>query len=161
MNRLEAVRGIVDGILQSIPDLEARRCAFVHLYGVSMTAVMLADSRGLDSDLAAVSGMLHDLATYESGDPTDHGPRSAERAVQILRQAGGFSDAEMTVVQSCIAHHSDKASVHGAFEELLKDADVLQHYLYDPLQDAQPTHRDRRRRLVRTGMSRSSPESPS
>ena len=52
------------------------------------------------------------------------------------------------MIQSGIAHHSDKAGVHGPFEELMKDADVLQHYLYDPQLEAHPRHEERRNRLV-------------
>jgi hypothetical protein len=149
MNRLEAVRRIVDEILRSVPDPEDRRCAFVHLYGVSLTATLLALQRGLDAEHAGVAGMLHDLSTYESGDPTDHGPRSARQAGQILRELGGFSDAEIEVIQSGISHHSDKAAIHGPFEELMKDADVLQHTLYNPCFDPDPRHRERRERLMR------------
>jgi len=153
MNRLERLRQHVDGVLNGVADAESRRCAFVHLYGVSLTAAFLAESRGLDAELAAAAGMLHDLASYESSDPVDHAPRSAERAAGILRAVGGFSEAEITMVQSGIAHHSDKAHVHGAFEELLKDADVLQHHLYNPQMDTHPADRDRQRRLTSSAPS--------
>lgn len=161
MNRLEHVRRIVDGILRAVADAEDRRCGFVHLYGVSLTAALLADSRGIDAELAAVAGMLHDLVTYESGDPTDHGPRSAERAVHVLREAGGFTEAEIATIRSGIAHHSDKACVHGAFEELMKDADVLQHFLYHPGEETALRHRERRNRLLRTDLREPPLRSPS
>ena len=148
MNRLERLRRIVDKILVSIPDSNERRCAFVHLYGVSLTATLLAVQRNLDAELAGVAGMLHDLVSYESGNSTDHARRSAERATEILRATGEFSEAEITMVQSAVAHHSDKAGVHGALEELMKDADVLQHALYNPQLDPHPRHRNRRDRLL-------------
>jgi len=147
MNRLERVRRIVDRVLRSVLDPEERRCGFVHLYGVSLTATLLAVQRNLDPELAGVAGMLHDLVTYESGDPTDHGPRSAVRAGEILREAGDFSEEEISAIQSAIAHHSDKADEHGSLEELMKDADVLQHALYNPQLEPHPHHRDRRTRL--------------
>ena len=156
MDRLERVRQIVDGILSNVPDPEEKRCGFVHLYGVSLTATLLACQRGLDGELAGVAGMLHDMVSYESGDPADHAPRSAERAGEILRETGQFTEAEITIIQSGIAHHSDKASVHGAFEELLKDADVLQHHLYNPQLEAHPKDRQRLSRLIRAGCRRSS-----
>jgi len=148
MNRLERVRQIVDGILGKVSDPEERRCGFVHLYGVSLTATYLAHLRGLDKELAGVAGMLHDLVSFESGDPADHGPRGAERAGQILRETGDFTEAEIAMIQSGIVHHSDKAGVHGAFEELVKDADVLQHYLYNPQLEPPPRHGERRRLLM-------------
>ena len=147
MKRLEQVRRAVDEALQRVSNPEDRRCGFVHLYGVSLLATLLARARGLDEELAGVAGMLHDLVSYETGDPTDHGPRSAQRAGEILRNVGGFDEEEIVRIQSAISHHSDKASVHGRFEELLKDADVLQHDLYNPTLDPQPRHAERRARL--------------
>ncbi len=148
MNRLERVRQNVDGILRAAPDPEDRRCGFVHLYGVSLTATLLARARELDAELAGVAGMLHDLVNYESSDPTGHAERSAERAGELLRTTGDFSEAEITQIQSGIAYHSDKTGLHGAFEELMKDADVLQHALYNLQLEPDPRHRERRERLL-------------
>lgn len=39
----------------------------------------------------------------------------------------------MKQICSAIRNHSSKATTHSAFDEVLKDADVLQHYLYNPL----------------------------
>jgi len=149
MNRLDQVREAVDGVLHGLSDLEGKRCGFIHLYGVSLTATMLAAQRGFDQELASIAGMLHDLTSYETGDPTDHAPRSARRAAEILRSLGFFTKAEVEAIASAIRHHSDKASVHGPFEELLKDADVLQHHLYDPECPPHPTHAERSARLAR------------
>ena len=143
MNRLERVREEVDAILHRVVDEEDRRCGFVHLYGVSLTATHLALQRGIDAELAAVAGMMHDLATYETGDLEDHAPRSAVRAVEILRSIGAFTETEIEAVRSAIAHHSEKGSVEGPFEELLKDADVLQHLLCNPELEPPPRHEAR------------------
>jgi uncharacterized protein len=132
MNRLERVREQVDGSLHRVEDLEESRCGFVHLYGVSAVAAFLAIRRGLNAECAAAAGMLHDLVSYETGDSRDHGTRSALRAFGILRELGTFSDSEIQIICSAIAQHSDKATVDGPFDELLKDADVLQHFLYNP-----------------------------
>lgn len=35
MNRIEKVRELVDEIIMKIPDNEEKRCAYLHLYGVS------------------------------------------------------------------------------------------------------------------------------
>lgn len=147
MNRLELIREVVDPILLGLQDPDAKRCGFVHLYGVSQSAAFLALQRGLDTELAAIAGMLHDLATYESGDSVNHGPRSAERAGSILRKLDAFTPAEIQAIQDAITHHSDKADNHSPLAELLKDADVLQHFLYNPGLDAFPTHVGRREML--------------
>ncbi len=129
---MESLRGIIGEILDGTENLEDRRSGFVHLYGVSAAAALLALRRGQDAELAAVAGMLHDLATYETGMSDDHATRGARRAREVLRSLEAFTDVEIEAVRSAVAHHSDKAAVHDAFSELLKDADVLQHFLSAP-----------------------------
>jgi uncharacterized protein len=147
MNRLESLREFIDRQLLSLSSDEDKRCGFVHLYGVSATAALLARLRGLDEELACTAGMLHDLASYESGDPKDHAVRSADRARKILTELGTFTNEEIQCIVSAISHHSDKGTVHGPYDELLKDADVLQHDLYNPALAAHPRHVSRRTHL--------------
>jgi len=132
-DRLETVRRRIDGLLHRLADPWARRCAFVHMYGVSATAVLLAARRGLDRELAAVAGMLHDLSSYTTGDPQDHAADSSRLAQELLDEIGGFSAREIALICTAIARHSTKEAVHTPFDELLKDADILQHELYKAL----------------------------
>jgi uncharacterized protein len=132
MDRLERVRQTVDDILRQQPELEERRCGFVHLYGVSATCVLLAMARGLDPQLSAIAGMLHDISTYKTGDSTDHARLSAREAERILTELGCFTQGEIAAVCEAISRHSAKDEVDGEMAELLKDADVFQHYLYNP-----------------------------
>ena len=53
-----------------------------------------------------------------------------------MRESGCFTAEEMAAVCTAIAQHSAKGEIHGDMAELLKDADVLQHYLYNPAQAA-------------------------
>ena len=142
MNRVESVRQVIDEILRRQPDVEERRCGFVHLYGVAQACAMLALWRGLDPELCTIAGMLHDIWSYKSGDPTDHAKLGSVEAQRIMSELGCFSEAETATVGAAIAHHSDKDEVHSDFDELLKDADVLQHHLYntsfEPLQHMKP-----------------------
>ncbi len=147
MDRLERVRREVDLILLHLTSDEERRCGFVHLYGVSLTATWLAERRGLDVELAAVAGMLHDLATYAAGDSADHARRSSQLASQLLEQSGLFSEEEIRTIARAIARHSDKAAIDEPMAELLKDADVAHHWLYNPSLPPQASHADRRGRL--------------
>ncbi len=132
MNRLDQVRKIVDRIVLEQPDEETMRCGFVHLYGVSAACVLLAKKRGMDVELAAVVGMLHDIWSYKTGDPTDHARLSAIEAERILREIGSFTDEEIALITDAIARHSAKDQVDGPMAELLKHADVLQHHLCNP-----------------------------
>ena len=132
MNRLEQVRQRVDHILRNQPDLEERRAGFVHLYGVSQTCALLALKRGLDVQLCAVAGMLHDSATYVTGDPTDHDRLGALEAERLLGELGSFTEREIAIICQAISRHRAKGRVDDPFDELLKDADVLAHTLYNP-----------------------------
>jgi HD superfamily phosphodiesterase len=131
LDRTEQVRQVVDEVLRAQPDDEERRCGFVHLYGVALSCALLARVRGLDPELATVAGMLHDLWTYKTGDPTDHGRRGAPLARQVLSALDCFAADEIDAVCTAVARHREKGDVHGPYDELLKDADVLQHHLYN------------------------------
>jgi len=132
MDRLEQIRQTVDQILLSQPDPETRRAGFVHLYGVSATCTLLALHRGLDPELAAVAGMLHDIWTYQTGDSTDHAAHGARQAGHLLAESGAFTPAEIEGICQAISVHSDKAHRGAPLSETLTDADVLQQYLYNP-----------------------------
>ena len=149
MDRLEKVRQVVDEIIRQQPDIEESRCGFVHLYGVASTCALLALKRGLDPQICAVAGMLHDIASYKTGDQTNHAQRGALEAEEILRRVGEFSQKEIAEVCLAISKHSAKAEKDGELAELLKDADVLQHYLYNPVLPQEPD-RPWRQRLNRT-----------
>lgn len=132
MNRLEEIRKVIDPILLNMTDTVERRCAYIHLYGVSKLAAMLAFKRELDPEIAAVSGMLHDLYAYRTGETDQHDHKGAEEdAKSILHDIGIFNNDEQALITSAVYHHSDKDQIHQPYDELLKDADVLQHYLYN------------------------------
>lgn len=142
MHRLEKLRQIIDEIVRHNPDPDERRAGFIHLYGVSATCVILGLKRGLDPELCAVAGMLHDIWNYKVGDSPEHGQLGAAEAEKILQALESFSESEIEAVCTAVARHSDKASNDGDMDELLKDADVLQHYLYNPalfMQTARPS----------------------
>ena len=148
MNRLEEVRAIVDRVLLDMTDDVERRCAYVHLYGVSEFAAVLAIRRGIDRELAAVSGMLHDIYVYRTGIGALHDQNAAEEIRPIIRDMGVFDEDEQATIVSAVFHHSDKVHVHGPYDELLKDADVLQHYLYNPSFPVEPKRAARLRAIL-------------
>ena len=65
-------------------------------------------------------------------DSFDHAHKGSEMAKEILEQSGLFSEQERDRICTAIYNQSDKDTVHDPLSELLKDADVLQHYLYNP-----------------------------
>lgn len=132
MNRLEQLGQHIDNIIRQNPDQEESRCGFVHLYGVSGICTLLALKRGLDPELCSVTGMLHDIWNYKISDCPEHGQLGAIEAEKILKELRSFSQAEIEMICEAIARHSNKQAIDSDMAELLKDADVFQHYLYNP-----------------------------
>ena len=85
-------------------------------------------------ELAVIAGLLHDLHTYRTGNPTDHAHQGAALARELLSPTGLFTPEEVEKISAAIYAHSDKAARHDPFTEVLVDADVLQHYLFTPTQ---------------------------
>lgn len=131
-DRIEKIRSIVSSYLEDIQHPFFRAEGYVHMFGAAQAAVFLAMKRGEDAELAACAGYLHDIATYITGDSTDHAERGAVMAGHILHRTGLFSGKEIDKITRAIRCHSDKKDADGPLEEILKDADVLQHCLYDP-----------------------------
>ncbi len=95
---------------------------------------MLATLRKLDVELCCIAAMLHDIALYA---PELSASGSCTAQCGICEAAAGedevFSEEEIRILTHVISVHSDKMNRHdGPISELLKDADVLQHYLYNP-----------------------------
>ena len=130
MSRLKELQTFVDGELNKMPE-EKRVSAAAHLYGVSLSATILAKKRGLDAELAAMAGMLHDLHAYKSGSYDDHAHLGAELAKEVLEKLALTSPAENEIIRSAIYHHDDKLLEDSPMDELLKDADVIDHCFKD------------------------------
>jgi HD superfamily phosphodiesterase len=103
-----------------------------HLYGVARFAALLAKRRNLNAELATTCGMLHDIYQITAGTIENHAVMGAIEAEDILRILKLHSDEEIEIITAAISRHSDKLNVHGQYDELLKDADILDHCLSDP-----------------------------
>ncbi len=143
MNRIEQVRAFVDDIILKMEDNEERRCAYVHLYGVSLACALLSLKRKENAELAVIAGMLHDIYSYYNMDSKDHAHKGAEMVRGILNSLDIFTEEEKNLICAAIWNHSDKSSVHGVLDEILKDADVMQHILYNPLRDVKQHEQQR------------------
>ncbi len=132
MNRVEIIRNYVDNLIVKMEDVSERREAYLHLYGVSQFCAMLAIKRGEDVELSMISGMLHDISAYITGDRDNHARKSSVTAREILKSIKLFADNEVDLICGAIYYHSEKSTIHSDFNEILKDADALQHYMYNP-----------------------------
>jgi uncharacterized protein len=131
MGRLKNLRAFIANELRNMEDMDKRDSALLHLNGVSLAATLLAEKRGLDSELAAMAGLLHDMAAYRSGSYDDHAHRGADYAGDVLRAMGETTEDEIDQICSMIYHHDDKQVIDSPLDEVLKDADVIHHCFND------------------------------
>ncbi|SFM30275.1 CHAP domain-containing protein [Paenibacillus sp. 1_12] len=126
--RLESIKVLVHEMLLSIECMVNRQEATVHLYGVSIFASMLAMKRGQNPELATITGLLRDYYVFKTGINEFPGPNSAEAVRTIIRDTGMFTEEEQITVLRSIFYQNDSSRNHDPYEEILKDANVLQLY---------------------------------
>ena len=131
MGRLKELRKYINSELEKMENTDDIISATNHLYGVSLAATILAQKRGLDPEIAAMAGMLHDMHAYKTGSYDDHAHKGADLAREILSELNLTSDEETDAICSAIYHHDDKYAIDAPMDELLKDADVIHHTLND------------------------------
>ena len=98
MGRLKELRKYVNKELNQLEDVDKRNSAIVHLYGVSLAATILAEKRGLNSELLSMAAMLHDLYAYKSGSYDDHAHKGAELARTILEELHFTNEEETDII---------------------------------------------------------------
>lgn len=147
MNRIEILRKYLDEIILNMADVKERRCAYVHLYGVAQFCTLIALKRGENAELATMAGMLHDIYSYAKMDTKDHAHKGAALAREILTLLQITNDNETKMICEAIYNHSEKEAVHSDFSEVLKDADVFQHCLYNPMFEIKAHEKDRYEKL--------------
>ena len=138
LTRIDLVRKQLDEMLKQCEDKETSRNGYVHLYGVGQACALIALHRGHDrkyAELAEIAGMLHDYSTYKDGIREHHAEKSSVEAEQILQSLNQFTSEEIAMVCQAIRRHSDKEQVHTEFDEILKDADDMQHWLRNPAEE--------------------------
>ena len=92
---------------------------------------MIAKKRGMDPEISSMAAMLHDLHAYKTGSYDDHAHKGADLAREILGELKLTDEAETDVICSAIYHHDDKLVTDDPMDEILKDADVIDHCLKD------------------------------
>ena len=129
--RLEETQQYINHLLASVPFPNTHLMDKEHSFGVASCCVLLALKRGLNPELAAISGLLHDIYRYKTGISAHHSHNGAEMArVALKRAENPYTEDEKQIILSAIFHHGDKRDIHGAYDEVLKDADTLSPVLY-------------------------------
>ena len=147
MSRIKELQKEVYQILDKMDDSEKRAKAIAHLHGVSLAAVMIAKKRGQNAELAAMAGLLHDLYAYDSGSYDDHAHLGAEYSRKFLNKIGLTTPEETDIICTAIWHHDSKAETDSPMDELLKDADVIDHSLNDPTKEVKENEKARYAKL--------------
>ena len=128
-------------------DLKARALSFLldknpdyapvgvaHLaYSASLSA-LIARKRGLDMEIAQTAGYLHDLwlhwhVPYDDAVARRHAAEGAHLAEHMLRETRAYTDDEICTVRRMIENHDFLEQTHDEMSEIMKDADMLSHYL--------------------------------
>ena len=130
-NRIEILRKYIDDVLLNMTDTGERRNAYLHLYGVSQACALIALKRGENVELATMAGMLHDFYTWKFMDYKNHAVKGAVLAREVLNELKVTEDNETDLICSAIHNHTSKDGHFSAFDEILIDADVMQHSLYN------------------------------
>jgi len=130
-NRVEILRGFIDAL---IANKERGKYWYKegHLHAVSCFTAMYAIKRNLDSELAVMIGLLHDIHTLLADDSTNHAELSSLKARDILSSLKIVSDEELEIVCNAIKNHSSKDIIHDEYSELIKDADLSNNYFFNP-----------------------------
>ena len=143
MDRINPVRKSMQTILAAVSDENSRAELAAHIHGVSLFAAMLARLRNENEELASIAGLLHDVYRCAALQSDNHAVYGAQMAQAILEETGSFAKDEIRQIVGAIEHHSEKASQHSPFDEILKDADVLEHVFSQPTEPISEKERKR------------------
>ena len=125
---------IIDSRLGSLSDKERDVPLYqdvYHLLGTVRCVSLLAMKRNMDKEIAVTAMLLHDISRLKDGSNKDHAIKSSEIAKQVLTNDGNFAEEEIDLITMAIKKHVEKDKIDSDFDELIKDADMLDGYLND------------------------------
>ena len=111
-----------------------------HMITTAQIMRLLAVMRGLNPDICAIAGALHDIATMESGKHENHMVKSLEYIEPLLNEYNasshcqngkyGVSSEEIALLKEIIPQHGDKDKISdNPYIEAIRDADAIDRYL--------------------------------
>ena len=113
-----------------------------HMTTTAQIMRLLAVSRGLDADICAIAGAIHDIATMESGKTENHMTRSLDYIAPLIREYNESSyvteetlkitESEIMLLEEIIPQHGRTPKdivTENPYVETLKDADSIDRYL--------------------------------
>jgi HD superfamily phosphodiesterase len=103
----------------------------IHSYGVAYFCSAIAHSRKLNPEIAYIIGLIHDLGRIVNDDYTKaHGPAGSIIAEDFLKNSGLFDGEEIEIIISAVSNHSKKKKVQNPYDEVVKDADLIERIFF-------------------------------
>jgi len=149
-NRIEKLRRYIEEILfSSVSDMRLRYFFINHMVCVSQFCALIALKRGENTELATMAGLLHDIHVFTNLDTYKHAKQGAVQAREILEKLQLTTAEETDQICSAIRNHSKKKGSFSSFDEVLIDADVLEHGLHNITLQLRDKDMERFNRLIK------------
>lgn len=141
-SRFDKIQSLVLDLLEIKKDIDRDQpyiWSLTHAISCSQICKLLAASRGINVEIAAIAGVIHDLAIIVTGKFEEHGLIGAPLVEEFLtsynldygEENGRVSDEEIKmIVQATKNHTLKKEFTDNDFDELIKDADSLDRFLH-------------------------------
>lgn len=120
----------------------------VHISSCAKLGYLLAEERGLDPEFAACACAVHDYGRIITGKQEGHAEAGYQPVKVFLQSTGLFTEEEMEIISLCVKNHSKKGEIGTEYEEIVKDADILDFYQYGHTEMRQD-QRDRLNRILK------------
>ncbi|KQY94627.1 hypothetical protein ASD24_03505 [Paenibacillus sp. Root52] len=138
-SRMDHIRTLVNEMIFNMNSPVQRHQASVHLYGVSSYASILALKRGLEPEISAIAGLLHQFYYYKTRIAHYPGVNSAETVRPILRDLRIFSKEEQRSILRAIFYQDHLMQVHDPYDEIIKDSVIFHQYVQHIDQSVSPS----------------------
>lgn len=102
----------------------------VHMASCARIGYLLAEERGVDTDLASFACTVHDYGRIISGKQEGHAEFGYLPVKDFLDRTQMLTEEEIEEIAFAVKNHSKKGEVGSPLEEIVKDADVIDFYQY-------------------------------
>jgi uncharacterized protein len=102
----------------------------VHMASCARLGYLMAESRGVDPELAACACAVHDYGRIITGKQKGHAEAGYLPGTEFLKKTALFTENEIEQIAAAIKNHSKKAEAGTPIEEIVKDADVIDFFQY-------------------------------
>jgi uncharacterized protein len=102
----------------------------VHMASCARLGYLMAETRGVDPELVSCACAVHDYGRIITGKQKGHAEAGHLPVKGFLKETGLFSDEEIETIALAVKNHSKKSETGTPIEEIVKDADVIDFYLY-------------------------------